>query len=95
MQTPKDFSYFMPAEWSEHECCWMQWPTAMTPSEDAVSWSHFDLDKGRINWANVANSILKFEKVKMIVHPDDIDSANKLLNPNIDVITLELSLIHI
>ena len=81
----------MPAEWSEHECCWMQWPTAMTPSEEAVSWSHFDLDKGRINWANVANSILKFEKVKMIVHPDDIDSANKLLNPNIDVITLEIN----
>ena len=81
----------MPAEWSEHECCWMQWPTAMTPSEDAVSWSHFDLDKGRINWANVANSILKFEKVKMIVHPDDIDSANKLLNPNIEVITLEIN----
>ena len=91
MQTPKDSSYFMPAEWSEHECCWMQWPTAMTPAEEAVSWSHFDLDKGRINWANVANSILKFEKVKMIVHPDDIDSANKLLNPNIDVITLEIN----
>jgi len=91
MQTPKDSSYFMPAEWSEHECCWMQWPTVMTPSEEAVSWSHFDLDKGRINWANVANSILKFEKVKMIVHPDDIDSANKLLNPNIDVITLEIN----
>ena len=91
MQTPKDSSYFMPAEWSEHECCWMQWPTAMTPSEEAVSWSHFDLDKGRINWANVANSILKFEKVKMIVHPDDIDSANNLLNSNIDVITLEIN----
>jgi len=91
MQTPKNSSYFMPAEWSEHECCWMQWPTSMTPSEEAVSWSHFDLDKGRINWANVANSILKFEKVKMIVHPDDIDSANKLLSPNIDVITLEIN----
>ncbi len=50
----------MPAEWSEHECCWMQWPTTMTPSEDAVTWSHFDLKKGRINWASVANTISTF-----------------------------------
>ena len=90
MQTPKDFSYYMPAEWSEHECCWMQWPTIMTPSEDAVTWSHFDLDKGRINWASVANSISKFEPVKMIVHPNDINSTNNLLKPDVKIIPLEI-----
>ena len=91
MQTPKDSSYFMPAEWTEHECCWMQWPTEMTPSEEAVSWSHFDLDKGRINWANVANSISKFESVKMIVHPKDINSTNSLLEPNVEIFPLEIN----
>ena len=90
MQTPKDFSYYMPAEWSEHECCWMQWPTIMTPSEDAVTWSHFDLDKGRINWASVANTISKFEPVKMIVHPKDINSTNNLLKPDVKIIPLEI-----
>ncbi len=81
----------MPAEWSEHECCWMQWPTEMTPSADAVSWAHFDLDKGRINWASVANGISKFEKVKMIVHPNDIDSTNSLLKSDIEIIPLEIN----
>ncbi len=23
---PKDKNYIMPAEWEQHECCWMQWP---------------------------------------------------------------------
>ena len=81
----------MPAEWTEHECCWMQWPTEMTPSEEAVSWSHFDLDKGRINWANVANTISKFESVKMIVHPKDINSTNNLLNSNVEIVPLEIN----
>ena len=81
----------MPAEWSEHECCWMQWPTEMIPSKDAVSWAHFDLGKGRINWASVANSISKFEKVKMIVHPNDIDSTNSLLKSDIEIISLEIN----
>ena len=91
MQTPKDSSYFMPAEWTEHECCWMQWPTEMTPSEEAVSWSHFDLDKGRINWANVANTISKFESVKMIVHPKDINSTKNLLKPDVEIVPLEIN----
>ena len=91
MQTPNDFSYYMPAEWSEHECCWMQWPTTMTPSEDAVTWSHFDLKKGRINWASVANTISKFEPVKMIVHPNDINSTSNLLNSDVKIIPLEIN----
>ena len=24
--SPKEQNYSMPAEWEEHECCWMQWP---------------------------------------------------------------------
>ena len=53
----------MPPEWHPHECCWMQWPTDSFPTNATPSWSHFDLDKGRIAWANVANSISKFENV--------------------------------
>ena len=47
----------MPAEWEEHECCWMQWPTESFPTNATPSWSHFDLEKARIAWANVANAI--------------------------------------
>ena len=86
MQTPSDLSYHMPAEWSEHECCWMQWPTESFPSNATPSWSHFDLEKARIAWANVANAINKFEQLKMIVHPNDYQGALKLLNQNVEIL---------
>mgnify|MGYP001293546357 FL=1 len=76
----------MPAEWEEHECCWMQWPTESFPSNATPSWSHFDLEKARIAWANVANAINKFEQLKMIVHPNDYQGALKLLNQNVEIL---------
>ena len=39
------------------------------------SWSHFDFEKARLAWTNVAKSISKFEKVKMIVHPNELKKA--------------------
>ena len=40
----------MPAEWADHECCWMQWPTDVTGDySDIETWSHFDLDKARVD----------------------------------------------
>ena len=76
----------MPAEWYQHECCWMQWPTEFFPINATSSWSHFDLDKGRLAWANVANAISRFEKLKMIVHPNDYKSALNLLGKNIEIL---------
>ena len=81
----------MPPEWYPHECCWMQWPTETFPSDVTPSWSHFDLDKGRIAWANVANTISQFETLKMIVHPDDQESAKSLLNNNVEIIELPIN----
>ena len=93
MSTPKENNYFMPAEWYPHKCCWMQWPYN-NPNHDGYgtvpSWSHFDFDKGRLAWANVANSISKFEKVKMMVHPDEISKAKNLLNSDIEIIQLKI-----
>jgi len=93
MITPKENNYFMPAEWYPHKCCWMQWPynNPNHAGYGAVpSWSHFDFDKGRLAWANVANSISKFEKVKMMVHPDEISKAKNLLNSDIEIIQLKI-----
>ena len=91
MKTPIDNKYYMPPEWHPHECCWMQWPTETFPSGVTPSWSHFDLDKGRIAWANVANTISKFESLKMIVHPDDRESATTLLNNNVEILELPIN----
>ena len=81
----------MPPEWYPHECCWMQWPTETFPSDVTPSWSHFDLDRGRIAWANVANTISQFETLKMIVHPNDRESAINLLNNNVEILELPIN----
>ena len=86
MKTPTQANFYMPAEWYQHECCWMQWPTEFFPINATSSWSHFDLDKGRLAWANVANAISRFEKLKMIVHPNDYKSALNLLDKNIEIL---------
>ena len=93
MNTPKEKKYYMPAEWYPHKFCWMQWPYN-NPNHDGYgavpSWSHFDFEKGRLAWANVANSIIKFEQVKMIVHPNEIREAKKLLDSKIEIIELKI-----
>ena len=79
--TPKEKNYIMPAEWKQHKCCWMQWPhdnPNFRGYREIPTWSHFDIEKGRIAWANVAKAISGFEKVKMIVHPDNVEKAKKL-----------------
>ena len=84
--TPKDQNYRMPGEWEKHACCWMQWPHVNPEFKsyaEVPSWAHFDIEKGRIAWANVANAISNFEPVKMIVHPDNIVNAKKLLNEKV------------
>ena len=93
MKTPKEKNYYMPAEWYPHKCCWMQWPYE-NPNHDGYgaipSWSHFDFEKGRLAWANVAKSIAEFEKVKMIVHPDNKKNAKNLLDDKIEIIEFKI-----
>ena len=92
MTKPIDSNYRMPAEWANHDCCWMQWPTDVTGEYSEIdTWSHFDLDKARFAWANVANNISKFEKLIMLVHPDNISGAKNLLNSKIDILPLEIN----
>ena len=87
--TPKEKNYHMPAEWEEHECCWMQWPhdnPDFSGYGSVPTWSHFDVEKGRIARANVARKISAFEKVKMIVHPNNIQNAKKILDPKVEIV---------
>jgi len=93
MTVPIKKNFYMPAEWYLHECCWMQWPYK-NPNHDGYgdipSWSHFNFEKGRLAWANVAKSIAQFEKVKMIVHPENITNAKDLLDSRIEIIELKI-----
>jgi len=89
MFTPVSKNFSMPAEWFLHECCWMQWPNEninFNSYSNVPSWSHFDFEKGRIAWANVAKAISEFEKVKMIVHPKNIQNAKNQLDQKVEII---------
>jgi len=88
MSYPQKCNFFMPPEWYPHECCWMQWPHEFQNKNsytEIESWSHFDFEKGRHKWAEVAKAISNFEKVNMIVHPEDIETAKKLLDNSIKI----------
>jgi agmatine deiminase len=89
---PRERNYSMPAEWEKHACCWMQWPhnnPEFNSYAEVPTWSHFDIEKGRIAWANVANTISNFEQVKMIVHPNNIVNASKLLNEKVEILNFK------
>ena len=88
MTDPKQQNFFMPPEWYPHKCCWMQWPHEFDNKnsyKEIESWSHFNFEKGRYKWAEVAKAISNFEKVNMIVNPQDIEIANKLLDKSINI----------
>ena len=69
--------FHMPAEWEEHERCWMAWPSR------AGLWSSFT-DTCR-NYADVALAIAAFEPVTMLVSPGLGQSARDYLGTDIDI----------
>ncbi len=92
MSYPQKQNFYMPPEWYPHECCWMQWPHEIDSKNsytEIESWSHFDFEKGRIAWAKVAKTISNFERVNMIVHPQDMEIAKKLLDNSIYIYEFE------
>ena len=79
---PRDLGYFMPGEWSEHDCCWMAWPCR------TGLWANNE--NTMQEYADVANIIAKFEPVKMLVPPEKIGDAENLLNKSIQIFELEI-----
>jgi agmatine deiminase len=68
-RTPAEEGFFMPPEWAAHTCCWMAWPCREN--------SFYDLDAGRDDFATVARSIARFEPVRMIANPGDVEDARR------------------
>lgn len=79
-------TYTMPAEWERHERTWMAWPTAgymAFEDEDGM-------DDARAAWANVANAIVRFEPLTMVVDPRDTDIAAEWLDPRVEIVIAPL-----
>ncbi|MCO7222898.1 agmatine/peptidylarginine deiminase [Pleionea sp. CnH1-48] len=59
----KTVSMTMPAEWQQHECCWMAWPCRQD------LWQN--ISAARDAFAQVAKAISAFEPVIMVCHQSD------------------------
>jgi agmatine deiminase len=76
----------MPAEWDEHERTWMAWPTTgYTLGDDEES-----ADAARRAWASVANAIVAFEPVTMVVSPADVEVARTFLDGRVELVEAQL-----
>jgi agmatine deiminase len=74
-------TWTMPAEWHPHERTWMAFPPTGPTTADLDEAGVHDV---RSAWAAVANAVVAFEPVTMVVHPDDVEAARSLLDPRVD-----------
>ena len=75
-----------PAEWERHERTWMAWPHGgYTLGE-----SDAEIAEARSAWSTVANTIVKYEPVSMVVDPAAVQVASEWLDPRVDVVIAPL-----
>ena len=77
----------MPAEWETHERTWMAWPS----NGYTLGETEEDANRARQTWANVANAIIRFEPVTMVVTRADAEIAKKYLDDRVDLVTMDLN----
>ncbi|GAA3389172.1 agmatine deiminase family protein [Cryptosporangium minutisporangium] len=72
----------MPAEWAPHAGTWMAYPTPNQTFGDGV-----ELAAARAAWTAVANTIVRYEPVTMLVDPGD---RAELLDPRITTLAVPI-----
>lgn len=72
----------MPAEWAAHSRTWMAFPTPNATFGDGA-----DLAAARAAWSAVANAIVRYEPVTVLVNPGD---RTELLDPRITTVEVPL-----
>jgi agmatine deiminase len=73
-------NYVMPAETSPHERIWLAFPVPLKRGE-----SSSEADEARSTWAQVANAVVDFEPITVIVDPSEESHARRLLAGAVDV----------
>ncbi len=81
-QQPRENGFYMPAEWTAHSCCWMAWPC-----RESV-WANAEATQRA--YADVANTIARFEPVKMLVAVHKLENARSLLGDGVEIIELPI-----
>ena len=82
--TPLADGFHMPGEEMRHEATVMVFPAAQ-------NWKDYGLEAARNEWKTVANAISEHEEVRMVVHPDEIKVARKLLSGAIKLIEMKVN----
>ena len=79
---PRDFGFYMPAEWANHSACWMAWPCR------SDAWA---IKEGaRREYADVANTIARFDPLNVLVPTRKLDEAKALLGKGVRIIELAI-----
>ncbi len=77
----------MPPEWDAHERTWMAFPPAGPTTDDLD-------DEGlrlvRAAWAAVADAVVRFEPVTMLVDPRDVETARAMLDDRVELMVAAL-----
>ncbi|MFT4230883.1 MAG: agmatine deiminase family protein [Microbacterium sp.] len=76
----------MPAETHPHERSWMAFPREGITLGDTAQ----QREEGYAAWAAVANAVVAFEPLTMVVDPAERDRARRMLDPAIDVLEAPL-----
>lgn len=74
---PADDGFAMPPEWHPHSRTWMSWPVAEYMIGD-------DPEHAFRAWSSVANTLVDYEPVTMVVDPTQRESAAAFLEPRIE-----------
>ena len=79
---PRDFGHYMPGEWAAHTCCWMAWPCREGLWANAAA--------TRQDYANLANTIARFEPVRMLTPLHKVAEAKAMLGKGVEVIEMPI-----
>ncbi|GAA1069009.1 agmatine deiminase family protein [Kitasatospora nipponensis] len=81
MTTPASLGYSMPAEWAPHERTWMAFPT-----DNQTFDSPEHLHAARLAWAQVANTIVRYEPVTLVVNVGETKAAREYLSEEVEIV---------
>src|SRR3954453_8873674 len=79
-------AWMMPQQGPRQESLWRAWPTAGYPLGDTAE----DAETAGRTWAAVANAAARFEPVRVVVHPRDVEVAPRYFDPAIEVHVREI-----
>ncbi|MDH6139494.1 agmatine deiminase [Kitasatospora sp. GP30] len=81
MTTPASLGYSMPAEWHPHERTWMAFPT-----DNPTFSSAEDLHAARLAWAKVADTIVRYEPVTLVVNVGETEAARDYVSADVEIV---------